>query len=310
MGQMNSNRKSSMPWTLLDPVSTFRNMGSTDPRDKIYAFLGLASDQDRVPKPNYSDSVEKVDTDFAAYFVACGQGMQQLCDAGLARSDSKLDLPSWVVDWSFNTDWCTMNYNKGASQLPLNRVYKRSRYPKSRVETSQDPNILSVSGTFIDRIQSVTLGVTRFLSTDIIKTIESSRHLLNEARKLLANSSPIKDIYPTNSELALYTTMIGDEVVHNLDHHVRNSKVFNQQADPNLDYQASKGPESTLSDSDIKTTRDFDNAIEDNLGNRRFCLTRSGYMGLVRIQSKTNDLIVLFEGARAPFVLRTLKREP
>lgn len=69
---------SQLLYNLLDLASTFRILGSTDPRDKIYAFRGLASDKDLAPLQNYSKSVEEVFSEFATYFVSQGQGMQLL----------------------------------------------------------------------------------------------------------------------------------------------------------------------------------------------------------------------------------------
>lgn len=53
-------RKQGEQYYLLQLVSTFRNLEVTDPQDKIFAFLGLASNLDKVPRADVSQTVEGV----------------------------------------------------------------------------------------------------------------------------------------------------------------------------------------------------------------------------------------------------------
>jgi hypothetical protein len=72
---------------------------STDPRDKVFALLGLAYDAPfYVPVPNYKQSRE----DLAIAINISGVATTGKCDiiAFLApRRDNSLGIPSWAIDW-------------------------------------------------------------------------------------------------------------------------------------------------------------------------------------------------------------------
>ena len=96
-----------------------RGLGATDPRDKIYALLGLSQHD---INPDYSMSPESVFTDFALQTL--GVVTNEVAENRAAsldtsshnrevrrvmiliscagRHNQKLDLPSWVPDWTVN----------------------------------------------------------------------------------------------------------------------------------------------------------------------------------------------------------------
>lgn len=86
---------------VLDLVSMHRHFKSTDPRDKIYALLGMALGQDRRPfsgvKIDYSASISEVYKSFALLILQSGLGVEILRHC---RAHSVETLPSWVPDWS------------------------------------------------------------------------------------------------------------------------------------------------------------------------------------------------------------------
>lgn len=68
---------------------------ATDPRDKIYAVLGIASDGvDFQSKVTYSDDVKKVLLSYARLFIDHGQGIEMLSQVSRFPADAA--LPSWV----------------------------------------------------------------------------------------------------------------------------------------------------------------------------------------------------------------------
>lgn len=102
---------------LLDLLLMSRGLGASDPRDKIYALLGLGKhDID----PDYSQSPESVFTDFALQTVGvvtelASRHRSQSLDLSsnlrevrralilvscAGRHNQKLELPSWVPDWT------------------------------------------------------------------------------------------------------------------------------------------------------------------------------------------------------------------
>lgn len=90
---------------LLEALFESRNSLSTDPRDKIYALLGLSSDGDGiVPSPNYYQPWELVYAQAAENIIA-GQGkIGAILLAGYKNSKGSVNLPTWVPNWSALSD--------------------------------------------------------------------------------------------------------------------------------------------------------------------------------------------------------------
>ena len=104
---------------LLDLLLMSRGLGATDPRDKVYALLGLGKhDID----PDYSVSPESVFIDFALQTIGIVTNMHarrkvaslelsshhrevrraMILISCAGRHHQKLNLPSWVPDWTVN----------------------------------------------------------------------------------------------------------------------------------------------------------------------------------------------------------------
>jgi hypothetical protein len=89
---------------VFDLVSEYRHFQSTDPRDKIFALLGVVVGQHRRAfskiKIDYSASVQKIYKDFAIMGLQSNVGLKVL---NQCRIHSDNILPTWVPDWSVCT---------------------------------------------------------------------------------------------------------------------------------------------------------------------------------------------------------------
>lgn len=81
---------------LLDLADRCRELEATDPRDKIYALLGLAEDDQF--EVDYDESVREVYQRFA---VACIERSGTLGILNFVIGSYRNDIPSWVPDWTF-----------------------------------------------------------------------------------------------------------------------------------------------------------------------------------------------------------------
>ena len=100
-----SNRKTRPSLQLL--LDTHRFSKSTDPRDKIYAFLGLANRnmapfraQSNALTPDYNLSVQEVYTDAARVLLTSSGKLSLLAHVQDASQTRIPNLPSWVPDFS------------------------------------------------------------------------------------------------------------------------------------------------------------------------------------------------------------------
>ncbi|KAE8135952.1 heterokaryon incompatibility protein-domain-containing protein [Aspergillus pseudotamarii] len=83
--------------TLLQLLRQFSGRAATDPRDKVYALLGLAKDKPSV-EPNYAASELEVFVDTALDIISRSGSLSVLMgDFTMKNSHA---LPSWVPDWS------------------------------------------------------------------------------------------------------------------------------------------------------------------------------------------------------------------
>lgn len=276
---------------LLDLVTTFRSLDATDPKDKIYAFRGLASDGELSPLPDYSKTSEEVYLHYAMYFVKQGLGLELLADAGLGRS--KRPLPSWVPDWSMSSSWQTFNFSNKSSWVSLNGMKGRERTTRGEVALcTEDPKALVASGAIFDEISSLGSSVSN--TFDYNESAEVAQRIDQE----------IIEIYAKTKEL---TTTEGSDEAKNLSSiQVTFLGGAAGQFNPLSDFYKistilsgkKPGVENEVS------VAAFDKTLRERLSNRRFCITEKGHMGLFPSMVEKGDKIVWFKGAKAPMVLR------
>ena len=95
--------------SLIKLLRSFRQCHSSDPRDKVYALLGLANDQGvhQMVPVDYAKAVEAVYLECAIFLIKNGNGMEMLLEAGISQKGDgngvELSLPSWVPNWTQET---------------------------------------------------------------------------------------------------------------------------------------------------------------------------------------------------------------
>ena len=101
---------------LLPLLEKFRHFNATDPRDKVYALLGISKEVDAVElKPDYALSIAEVYTRTSKYFMRRYSNLSALSYVGISSPEddfsdpesrqqtgqarSETTLPSWCPDW-------------------------------------------------------------------------------------------------------------------------------------------------------------------------------------------------------------------
>lgn len=135
---------SSQPFKLISLLERFRRLSATDPRDKIYAALGLATDASNRPRMNYGLSSASVFETFAADLVRKGDGVSVL-HAAISHSQS-MDLPSWVPDWT--SQKCTY----APLNLLLDPRIQAGGNTIPNLEPLDDRRAIRLSGRIADRV--------------------------------------------------------------------------------------------------------------------------------------------------------------
>ncbi|KAF2681084.1 hypothetical protein K458DRAFT_310422 [Lentithecium fluviatile CBS 122367] len=120
-------------------IDTHRFSKSTDPRDKVYAFLGLA-DRNMAPfrsqpnslVPNYNLSVQEVYLETARVLMTSYRNLSLLSHVEDPSQTRIPNLPSWVPDYSVKLD-------------PYPLRYRGPSYWKASGNLKWEPNIFSMA---------------------------------------------------------------------------------------------------------------------------------------------------------------------
>jgi len=152
---------------LLSLLQSFRTWKATDPRDKVYALLGISSDGSEAKRlePDYSLSVEALYQRVAVYMIDRYQSLEILAfvlPMVMGTDDARrrcslpelmrkfkppkpmvLRLPSWCPDWRVSAAISTPTTD-GSSRSAAQR--------NPRLSVPDDDNLLSVRGACIGAI--------------------------------------------------------------------------------------------------------------------------------------------------------------
>ena len=88
---------------------------ASDPRDHVYGLHGVLYSKHRLIKPNYQISIDKVFTDATRIIFEEAGSIDALAYAVGVRLDNAYELPSWVCDWTRQTDWVVQGQFYNAS---------------------------------------------------------------------------------------------------------------------------------------------------------------------------------------------------
>lgn len=146
------------PMSLLKLLMTFRDWDATDPRDKVYALLGLVTAPTNDILIDYSKTVERVYMDAVLHIIDSRQDLDVL--SHIARHSGRFTdcLPSWTPDW-FSEEFFSHEILSPLHPLrekteSSEAIYSASAGKRPRV-CFQEPDRLSVLGIAIGTVQSV-----------------------------------------------------------------------------------------------------------------------------------------------------------
>lgn len=157
---------------LLYLLNRARCLQTTDPRDKIFALLGLAIDVAEYPAPDYTMGVSDVYQLYAKCLARKGHDLKILSLSSFYRTDGIISCSSWVPQWdkpvpSFNYEQHT-RFAAGGIALSRTRVRKRS---------------LSIEAHHLGSIRTATSVIDKSsrASTNSITLVSSFRNALVES---------------------------------------------------------------------------------------------------------------------------------
>jgi len=259
-------------------------LDSSDPRDRLYAIRALVAPSGRkFITPDYSKSVEEAFRNFTLRFCQeTGDGFL-LTRCSLRDASSKLQMPSWVPDFS-------------ATDLP-NMFHEFGR--DSRISAVLNNESLTVQGVKLATITSL-LGPfeTRYANFEIIQVLRSwqvscgsgmypSGGLTSDAFIDAIVCGQLAGLMPTK-----WSCLSLEEC----------RRILNP---------GEAGVEVEVEVEDMKNNikASFVGVVRANLLGRVFFKTREGFFGICPESAKYGDVVVVFPGVKAPLVLRPVTHQ-
>jgi len=128
-------------------LSHSRNRDTSDPRDKIFAYIGLINPAYGIV-PNYSHPIDQVLINTTIKIIETENSLDILWHAAASEIQHTTNLPSWVADWRCKQDPLASEklYDNALKQTEANASFHT-------VETARGTlQALEVDGVLIDRL--------------------------------------------------------------------------------------------------------------------------------------------------------------
>ncbi|KAH6898141.1 heterokaryon incompatibility protein-domain-containing protein [Thelonectria olida] len=308
---------------------------ATDPRDKIYAFIGLTDDFDVTIDYDPSVTVEQVFTDFARKYISKSRNLAILGTLSSTTVGRHGFLPSWVPDW---TVWKphTFTFTERSNGTEAKKIQHFTAAGNCSNEFTLDidgaaANQLQLEGHIIDTIEDVgpisrrectlTERLEFFRESEYTAEVQGEYTVLEALDRFHGHEAVGfngKKRYPHTGELLLiayYSTLIMDDLYHTFDAKPKRHSWINRSRSLHQTYRDFHCRIHELLDTplgwdmDPFLARDFANhycqeATAVN-ANRRLVRTKDKkYLGVFSERVQVGDSIVLLKGARVPFAIR------
>lgn len=261
-----------------------RNTRCADRKDKVYGLLGMAADGDELGViVDYSKSVEEIYIDIAYRILKHGSSLDLFT---AVKADKKLQLPSWVPDWSATGSM----WREIGRDLQFNASGGLTSQPCFNEELTQ----VSLKGTVIDEISFVTSDMPT--SEKLVQWPLRQRYpiMWEFVTKSLDRVKSLPQYSDTRE--ALWRTLILNASDIKLEADTSFKAAFDAFLDVRTNPVASKEAKA-LGDNYVR-------ALLDNSRHRLLYTTRSGYLGMTPENSLVGDLIAICWGSHVPYVLR------
>ncbi|KAH7413818.1 heterokaryon incompatibility protein-domain-containing protein [Phaeosphaeria sp. MPI-PUGE-AT-0046c] len=299
--------------TLLDRVivkdSNSRCIGATDPRDRVYALLGIANDEVATHiVADYTLSCQKAYINTARALLRHGHDdILSLCRI---RGECT-DLPSWAPDWSVDLrkPWSTWHVHERLFSASGHNTVSRDGTTKAKMLADKDDSPdtqLTLHGVLIDTIKQA--GHTFQLGIDDNLEWNDLKPFFDDISEYLSQS----ELYTTiQKEEAEWRIPIGDtEVAKTNSQITRASSQSHMKAGYHVARAMSRNE--LQEDEDVKHNFLPFACFRCQLGrmyDSRPFISEQGYVGLCPLETRPGDSIAIFRGARVPYIIRKVEGE-
>lgn len=306
-----SNRDSQ---SLLNTLVYGRGAQATDPRDKVFAVMGMTA---TIINPDYSKPTFDVYTE-AAESVEPNDIVTMLCCVD--HSQPVAGRPSWVPDWSTPRQTTALGYSSSSRA-----VYQNAKISKSWPRPiRQDGKSLVFIGTLFDTISNLT-GVASSNLKDVPNTTTATSKFVTQSMVMATQQCSSYISSKTGLFFAFWQTLVAgkDESGRMKAPTDEFGRIFALLFDcataqsPSIPDQPPPHPNPkkrlTLDKLNFrrpqKTYRQMQLAFSAAVTARRFATTKKGYMGLMPRGAMLGDSVCVIVGAQVPFLVRRVPHD-
>ncbi|MCJ1383377.1 hypothetical protein MMC17_006490 [Xylographa soralifera] len=314
--RLGSLRDSRRQESLAALVARHRRCHATDPRDKIFALLGVSESVSAEAFPvDYTQSTAAIYTEFALYTMREEASIDILSSCSLASTNVPcVTLPSWVPDW-------TRDFQNGFGPPEAFTHYHAADNIACSFRLGENLNMLLVDRLLMSQVAHVCPSSTYGSNTldigfyehyspgEVVQILEARVDIFRNAT-VTATDSQIysrKKEYPkhlvqaltaySNRQKNIYINIEADVVNLYFKYLSWTQRVVMTIRDgQNL----RNDPELVVTDELIALALEIDRLQ----GYNNFCRFTDGHIGWVPKQAVVGDQIAIFLGAHVPMLLR------
>ncbi|KAJ3532662.1 hypothetical protein NM208_g8335 [Fusarium decemcellulare] len=239
-----------------------------DPRDKLYALLGILSENDRSQfKVNYKLDPRHVYTDIVDYVITKTGNLDVICCASNPVLAENIHmLPSWVPDWSHASSW------RRPLIWTLNGCVNAARDTKAPSYLFSRRRKLSIMG--------IVLGTADFVGYGLEHAPSTSAYLM-AFLQCCTSADVIGRTYQ------VFTRLLSERY-----------EAF--KPDETMQRYARATPELSVDE----ISQALEDYFKTAMKGRKFLVTASGLLCLASDNTSANDIICVGLGCSSPIVLR------
>jgi hypothetical protein len=296
------------------------NFDSTDPRDRVFGLLGLATDAQSLNiRPNYVEDCSKAYVRSTTALLK--QGFTSVLD--LNQFPKRLTgLPSWVPDWSCPLTQQLQQYKGGwdTAQVPVFQASRTTIPSLAVIKLDSVQPILQIEGMLVGTINAssqtweehwpneedgkdiIDVGLTWL---EKLYNLCQHRRLLSSVFNRKLSGYPYGDdedwrvaALIVSSSGQISDPKDGTPLRMTQEHALRIMQII--QDSKNQEKQPSK-------QNDVSLVYEYMMNISERAFRRRPFLTSDGLLGIGPHGLEKGDIVVIFMGANVPYILRKCK---
>ncbi|KAL1645065.1 hypothetical protein SLS61_008498 [Didymella pomorum] len=300
---------------------------SSDPKDKVYGVLGLASDgRQMVPEANYELKVEHI---YAKLYQTMSVVRGNLDWLTLATGVSNLELPSWCADLSKQSRYVSMNTCRSVlGDVPFGFCAAGDSKPQINIDL--DSRHCSIKGYIFDEVDGLggcqdpgapnaellqpSTGVSAY--PDDAAILEAIWMTLVADQDFegtpTAWKAPAKfgTLYLMEAQMTLNDLESNGEALGNpsaFQIWVQRNAALVIDAQTVAERTKAERVYEPADGSTLDALAGFHRRLQSTVKNRRFVVTKRGYIGIANDDVRRGDKVCLLHGGRMPVILRQVE---